>query len=172
MLYNLILMLQRKRRYAESREVLRHAVTMRHSNELYETFRLWTAFEEALSGNVSQAEKHLATLQGVKINDNLRPLQGMICLLIDLSKQPEAERKKKMFKFVRERLRTSFGKTVPSKAARYVSTAYRRLLKVAGRESKMLWLWGWWYYRQSAWLGILFALALFLTLLMMRLFAR
>ena len=62
MLYNLIIMLQRKKLYDDCREVIRYAVNMRHSDEIHDVFRLWAAFEEGLQGNVSEARKHLAAL--------------------------------------------------------------------------------------------------------------
>jgi tetratricopeptide (TPR) repeat protein len=62
MLYNLVLMLQRQDRYAESLDIIRHAVTLRHDEQLYEIFRVSAAFEEALLGNMGEATKHLASL--------------------------------------------------------------------------------------------------------------
>src|SRR6185503_15505341 len=77
MLYNLILMLQRVRRYDEALEVLRHAVTLRHSTDLYASFRIWAAFEEALRGNKEASQQQLALLPAEMITDARRPLHTM-----------------------------------------------------------------------------------------------
>jgi tetratricopeptide (TPR) repeat protein len=154
MLYNLVIMLQRKKRYEESREIIRHAVAMRHAGDLYESFRLWAAFEEALQGNLSQAQAHLSTLPAEHIKAYLRPVQAMAQILINLG-QRSAIGKKDIFNAVRNGLTAAFGNTRPYQAARYVRAGYLRFLKVAARDSTRLKLWGWWYYRGTAWVTVL-----------------
>ncbi len=159
MLYNLVIMLQHKGRYDECREIIRHAVALRHGGDLYEAFRLWAAFEEALGGNFSQAEAHLATLPSRQIKAYHVPLRAMTQILIDVGKQsPGTE--KQLFNFVRDKLCAAFEKTVPYQATRYVRDGYHRFLRVVARDSTRLRFWGWWYYRRSNWLAVLMLILL------------
>ena len=150
MLYNLAIMLQQLGRYEDCRGVIRHAVSLRHEEKIYEVFRLWAAFEEALAGNAAIAEQHLATLTPENIKQNFRPVEVMTRLLIRLQSTPAGERKA-FFKSVREKLRTAFGKTPPGKSTRYVRDAYRRFIALSAGQGggTELRVWGWWYYGQS-----------------------
>ncbi len=147
MLYNLVMMLHRQRRYGEGREIIRHAVTMRHGVELHELFRLWAAFEEALLGNTARAEQHLATLPAEAVQEQHRPLEVMTQLLVALHRdsvtEPDALRRT-----IRTSLRTAFKRKDPRHAARFVRDSYRRFLSVAApRAGGVLFrLWGWWFY--------------------------
>jgi tetratricopeptide (TPR) repeat protein len=155
MLYNLVIMLQRKGRHEESSGVIRHAVALRHGAELHELFRLWAAFDEALLGNIVLAEQHLATLPAEAIQEQHRPLQLMTQLLITLGREPHQNRRT-LCQTVRTSLRAAFGKGHPFQAARYVRHSYRRLLSAPALDpgGAGLWIWGWWYYRGAAWLWV------------------
>jgi cellulose synthase operon protein C len=146
MLYNLVIMLQRKGRFDESRDVIRHAVALRHGGDLHQVFRLWAAFEEALSGNTTQAEHHLATLPTEAIQGHHRPVQIMTQLLISLS-QPAGDAKT-LRQAIRTGLRTAFGGQYPCHAPHYVRAGYRRFIPVAARRlgGMPFRLWGWWFY--------------------------
>ena len=148
MLYNLIIMLQRLKRYDETREVIRHAVGLRHEENLYPIFRLWAAFEEALGWNNTSAKHHLATLSVDRIPDGFRPIHAMTLLLIRVRDEPSATRAS-LSKTIRKEVSTSFGKRRPCEASQYVRDAYRRFIAVIAREtaSPAIRWWGWWYYR-------------------------
>lgn len=150
MLYNLVIMLQQLGRYEGCRDIIRHAVTLRHEEKLYEVFRLWAAFEEALAGNVSASEQHLATLSRENIKEQFRPAEIMTRLLIRLAGVPPAE-KKAFFKNVRAELQSAFAKTRPSKSTRYVRDGYRRFIAELCDQGggTQLRLWGWWFYGQK-----------------------
>jgi tetratricopeptide (TPR) repeat protein len=151
MLYNLILMLQRKGRYEESCELIRHAVSLRHGEDLYQVFRVWAAFEEALRGNIEQAEAHLATVPANDVREHLLPVKAMTQILATLSRQTDAERKQGL-QTVQNRLKKTFGKRRPCKATRYARDGYWRFLDAAAPRVPGLRWWGWWYYRGAAWL--------------------
>ena len=164
MLYNLVIMLQRQKRFAESVEIIRHAVALRHEEELHATFRLWAAFEEALAGNSPAAAQHLATLTSENAQPKPQPLRTMTELLIDLHRQP-AENGKSFAKIIRDRLRKAFEKRRPCNAPRYVRDGYRRFISKAAPQAGGLGfkLWGWWYYRGPVWF-LIPAVALLITL--------
>ena len=161
MLYNLVIMLQRKGRVDESRDVIRHAVALRHGGELHEVFRLWAAFEEALQGNTALAEQHLATLPSDAVQEQHRPVQIMAQLLVTLGRDPIRDRKT-FRKAVRTSLRAAFGKLHPYQATRYVRDGYRRLLSAPALEpgGGSLWVWGWWFYRGASWLWLVLLILL------------
>jgi tetratricopeptide (TPR) repeat protein len=150
MLYNLVVMMHRKGQFEEGWQIIRHAVTLRHTSDLHEIFRLWAAFEEALAGNISLAGQHLATLPPESIREGHRPLQTMTQLLI-----AQAEGKQDS-PAIRSQLRATFGKEHPSQAERYTRAAYRRFMAAVALQAGGfgLRLWGWWYYRGLAWLWI------------------
>ncbi len=156
MLYNLVIMLQRKGRHEESRDVIRHAVALRHGEDLYEIFRLWAAFEEALLGNTTLAEQHLANLPDEAVKEHHRPLQIMTQLLITLSRDSAADRKTLRRTF-QTTLRAAFRNTHPSRATRDVRDGYRRFLSAAAPNVGGLGfrLWGWWFYRGASWWPII-----------------
>jgi tetratricopeptide (TPR) repeat protein len=155
MLYNLVLMLQRTARYAEARDVICHAVGLRHGVDLYEVFRLWAAFEEALIGNIALAQQHLATLQTQSVREARRPVQVMTQLLISLRCSP-AQDKSTLLRSIRTSVRSAFGRLHPYEADHYARKAYLRFLRVAVAQlgGPALWLWGRWYYRGWAWLWL------------------
>ncbi len=161
MLHNLIIMLQRKGRYEESREIIRHAVALRHGAELYEVFRLWAAFEEALLGNTTLAEQHLATLPVEAVKELHRPVQIMTQLLISLG-QARAADSKTLRRTLQTSLQAAFRKTHPCRATRYVRDAYRRFVSAAAPKAGGLGfrLWGWWFYRGAGWWPIILAIPL------------
>jgi hypothetical protein len=161
MLYNLIIMLQRLKRYDETRDVLRHAVGLRHEENLYAIFRLWAAFEEALGSNNAAAEQHLTTLSIDRIPDGFRPIHAMTRLLIRIRAEPPATRAS-LSKTIRKDLSTGFGDLRPYRASRYVRDAYHRCISVVAREtglSSIRW-WGWWNYRGTSQLWSLAVLIL------------
>jgi tetratricopeptide (TPR) repeat protein len=147
MLYNLAIMLQRKKRYEENREVIRCAVSLRHSDELHDVFRLWAAFEEGLLGNLSEARAHLAALSAGLSRPRLGPLRTMTQILIEI-RQPDSDLNPKQIK---SRLKAAFGKTSPANADRYVRDGYRRFLRVASPQVRGLAFWGWWH--SHGWTG-------------------
>jgi hypothetical protein len=153
MLYNLMLMLQRRGRHEECRELIRHAVTLRHSDDLYGVFRLFAAFEEALSGNNELAGQHLAALPANAIKDDIRPLRVMTELLLA---RPEAADGRAFFKDARNKLRAAFKMRSPSRAGQYARAGYRRFMRAILRDSNDLGfrLWGWQYYWGTRWLWI------------------
>ena len=155
MLYNLVLMLHRKGRYEEGREIIRHAVSLRHERELYGTFRLWAAFEEAVEGNDDLALQHLALLPTEDVKEYYQPLFPMTRLLLDLRKGGVSNNTR--FKEVRDKVKSIFGTTRPSKRVLYVRDGYGRLLKAAAPTAGglQLRLWGLWYYRQIAWFKVM-----------------
>ena len=152
MLFNLILMLQRARRYDESLEVLRHAVTMRHSTDLYGSFRVWTAFEEAIRGNKEAAQQQLATLPPEIITDVRRPLHAMTELLLDVH-FGRGDRKK-LLRSIKDRLTQVFAGWHPCKAEPYTKYGYLRFIDIVSHHlhATHLWVWGQWYYRGVSWL--------------------
>jgi hypothetical protein len=161
MLYNLIIMLQRLKHYDETREVIRHAVGLRHEENLYAIFRLWAAFEEALGWNNAVAEQHLTTLSQDRIPDGFRPIHTMTRLLIRVRAEPP-ETRASLSKTIRKEVSTSFGNSRPCRASQYVRDAYRRFISVVAREtgsSGIRW-WGWWYYRGTSQLWSLAVLIL------------
>ncbi len=156
MLNNLVLMLQRKHRYAESREVVRHAVSLRHSEHLFANFRIWAAFEEALDDNLTLAAQHISSLPGT-LKEHLEPLRAMAELLILRGKTP-GEKPPAFFKKVRSRLKKSFGKRLPNQTEPYVQNAYKRFCRRLSNEPAPLAfrLWSTWFY----WGGVNIAIAL------------
>jgi hypothetical protein len=161
MLYNLVLMLQRKGRYEQSRDVIRHAVALRHEEQLYEVFRLWAAFEEALLGNTTLAEQHLATLPVEAVKEHNRPVQIMTQLLITLGRESSAD-SKTLRRTLQTSLQAAFRKTHPCRATRYVRDAYRRFVAAAAPKAGGFGfrLWGWWFYRGASWWRIFMAVGL------------
>ena len=153
MLYNLILMLQRKARHEEARELIRHAVSLRHGEDLYQSFRVWAAFEEALQGNAAGAEAHLATLPAGELDEPLRPVRTMAQLLSDLDHATDRPNRPTLRK-VQNALREVFGKRRPYHTNRYVRDSYWRFLKVAAPRLPGLRWWGWWYYLGPTWMVI------------------
>jgi hypothetical protein len=152
MLYNLILMLQRVRRYDEALEVLRHAVTLRHSTDLYASFRIWAAFEEALRGNKEAAQQQLAILPTEMITDARRPLHTMTELLLDVH-LGRGDRKQ-LLKAIKERLGQAFAGWHPCSAEPYTKHGYLRFIDVVCHHLRAtrLWIWGRWFYRGDRWL--------------------
>jgi hypothetical protein len=146
MLYNLVVMLQRKGRFDQGREIIRHAVALRHGEGLHEVFRLWAAFEEALSGNIVQARQHLATLPTEAIQEHHRPVQIMTQLLIAIGQRGGDQTT--LRQSVRTGLRTAFRGRYPCQAAHYVRHGYRRFMSVAAPRlgGGLFRLWGWWFY--------------------------
>ncbi len=159
MLYNLTIMLQRRRRHEEARELIRHAVSLRHTENLYESFRVWAAFEEALQGNAAEAEAHLATLPAGELDKHLHPIRTMTKLLGALERPADGSERPTL-RAVRNELRASFGKRRPCQASRNVRDSYWRFLKAAALRLPRLRWWGWWYYRGPAWLVIPVVIAL------------
>jgi hypothetical protein len=153
MLYNLVIMLQRQGCYDESREIIRHAVALRHGEDLYEQFCLWAAFEEALLGNAAQAEQHLVAFSAKNTKGHLRPLLVMTQILIRSSREPASGAGERS-RMVRKELRVAFDKRHPSQSTRYVRAGYRRFLTVVSRDSASLWCWCWWFYRGQRWLWV------------------
>jgi hypothetical protein len=155
MLYNLVIMLQRLKRHEESREIIRHAVQLRHEERLYEEFRLWAAFEEAISGNLLEAEAHLAALAPENVKEHNRPLQIMARLLVDFLRKSTIE-KKCFLGTIRKQLPAAFGKGHPAAATQYVRDSYKRFISVVSSRSDGIEfrLWGWWQYRGAHWLWI------------------
>jgi tetratricopeptide (TPR) repeat protein len=147
MLYNLVIMLQHKQRYDESREIIRYAVNLRHGDELHDVFRLWAAFEEGLMGNPTGAKAHLAALPKGFSPSNLGPVRTLTEILIEIY-EPGAE-KGRLCQTIKTRLKTAFNKTRPSQSPRYVRDGYRRFLRAASKEVSGLKIWGWWFYRVS-----------------------
>jgi len=160
MLYNLVIMLHRKGHYEESLEIIRHAVTLRHNKDLYETFRAWTAFEEALAGNFAAAERHLVSLPAEDISEQLRPLQVMTQLLLA---QPvkSADQASNIVGTIRSRLRSAFGQRRPYETDQYTRDGYARFIGAAARAGggMRLRMWGWWFYRGAAWSWMLLGIA-------------
>ena len=152
MLYNLIIMLQRKKLYDDCREVIRHAVNMRHSDELHDVFRLWAAFEDGLQGNISEARTHLTALPAAASPPGLAPVRAMTEILLQL-REPNLD-KRGGLKEIKSRLKAAFEKIRPSQSSRYVRDGYCRFLRTASKEVKGLSFWGWWFYRQTDWLKL------------------
>jgi tetratricopeptide (TPR) repeat protein len=144
MLYNMVIMLQRLGRCEESRQVIRHAVSLRHSQELYAVFKAWAAFEEALLGNIDEAAKHLSGLPSAGIDEDLKPVIAMVRLLIELARKPGLSRTERS-KMVRKNIRAGFGRLRPYKAGHYVRKGYRRFFQVVSRDSWSLRFWSWWF---------------------------
>jgi tetratricopeptide (TPR) repeat protein len=153
MLYNLILMLHRKGRYDDCLEIIRHAKTLRHEGDLYETFVLWSAFEEAVHGNWSPAEASLSCLSNDRIKDDDRPLWTMSRLLVDNSRKTRAERIEAS-PAVRASLAKSFQRNLPYQHPKYTRDAYWRFIKIISLDRAALRLWGWWFYRKHSWFGV------------------
>jgi hypothetical protein len=156
MLYNLVIMLHRKGHYEESLEIIRYAVTLRHHGDLYETFRVWTAFEEALAGNLAMAERHLVSLPAEGISEQLRPLQVMTQLLLAQSGK-SADQVSASVRTIRTKLRSAFGQRHPYQTDQYTRDGYGRFISVAARAGggMRLRLWAWWFYRGATWLWML-----------------
>jgi tetratricopeptide (TPR) repeat protein len=156
MLYNLVLMLQRKGRYEESCEIIRYAVGLRHDVDLFETFRIWAAFEEALAGNTTFAQQHLNSLAADKLSPARRPLQVMTQILIDLRNRKFAD-KKSASRSIRSSLRVVFGDSPPSKSDPYTRGAFTRFIKAAatqGAGQDLRW-WARWYWPETKFLWLL-----------------
>ena len=121
-------------------------MALRHGADLHQVFRLWAAFEEALSGNTALAQQHLATLPNEAIRAHNRPVQVMTQLLIALSQQSEDA--KALRQTVRTGLRKAFGGHYPCHASPYARDGYRRFMSAAApRLGGMPFrLWGWWFY--------------------------
>jgi tetratricopeptide (TPR) repeat protein len=153
MLYNLTTMLHRKGRYTESREVVRRAVRLRHSEDLYQSFRVWAAFEAALEGELPAAGQHLETLSADEVKHHLRPLFEMTRLLI-ARPQEQASGEKAFFARIQAKMKSSFGKRHPSASGRYVRDGYRRFIRAVTQDSRdwRFRLWCRWYYRGLGWL--------------------
>jgi cellulose synthase operon protein C len=146
MLYNLSVMLQRARQDNEAYEVIRHAVELRHTAELYIVFRLWAAFEEALRHNRAAAEQHLTALSAEAITDERRPLFEMSKLLIEAT--ADGVNRKQMLTTIKSRLREAFNRRRPYQADAYTKRAYLRFLDKVSHHlaATNLWLWGRWFY--------------------------
>ena len=149
MLYNLVIMLQRKKQYEQTREVIRYAVNLRHGDEFHDAFRLWAAFEEALQGNIEEARTHLAALPVRVSRAGLEPVRAMTQILIQL-RQPGGD-SKQVLQTVKSNLRAAFDKSRPCRSVRYVRDGYGRFISTASRQLNGLALWGWWYYRGGDW---------------------
>jgi tetratricopeptide (TPR) repeat protein len=158
MLYNLIIMLQRKKLYDDCREVIRHAVNLRHSDELHDVFRLWAAFEEGLLGNISEARTHLAALPAAASPPGLAPVRTMTEILLKI-REPGLG-KRGLLKEIKSRVKAAFAKIRPCKSSRYVRDGYCRFLRAASKEVGGLSFWGWWFYRQTDWFKLAPILAL------------
>jgi tetratricopeptide (TPR) repeat protein len=152
MLYNLVIMLQRKKQYEQTREIIRYAVNLRHGDEFHDVFRLWAAFEEGLQGNMEEAQAHLAALPAKILRASLEPIRVMTQILIQI-RQPAADRKD-LLQTIKSRLRSAFGTTHPCNNVRYVRDGYGRFLRAASKELNGLALWGWWYYRGKDWFKV------------------
>jgi tetratricopeptide (TPR) repeat protein len=154
MLYNLALMLQRARRFDEARDLIREAVTLRHTSDLYEYFRTHAAFEEALLGNADDARKHLAALPaGDHIRRDLRPLRAMTGILLGLDRPRSAEKDKRLANF-KGAVKEAFDNVNPAKHPRIIREAYRRFALVADQKVPGAQFWTSWYYRGTDWLRI------------------
>jgi len=158
MLYNLVVMLHRQGKFQEGLEIIRHAVRLRHGENLHQVFRLWAAFEEALAGDIPLAERHLATLPLESVPEAGRPLQEMTQLLIALQQKATDDRPDA--RAVRSRLRAAFGKKHPYQEDQYTRDGYARFIGVAMRQTGgvALRLWSLWYYREAAWIWIALAI--------------
>jgi hypothetical protein len=158
MLYNLVIMLQRKGRLEETRRIIRHAVSLRHGEDLYPVFRLWAAFEEALDGKAALAREHLAALPKEAVKEGYLPLYAMTQLLIDVSEPVPGEGYS--FQEAKAKLRSAFAKKRPCQASVYVREGYKRAVKRigVGPGSFGFRTWALWNYRGSRW-GILLAVA-------------
>ncbi|HTD88045.1 MAG TPA: hypothetical protein VK850_15835, partial [Candidatus Binatia bacterium] len=146
MLYNLVLALQRHGGEDEALEVIRHAVAMRHWQDLFEVFRSWAAFEEAVRGNMAQAERHLAAVPVASTNDYAKCFRVMAQLLVDCSKTlpPEERITSRM---VRQRLKATFQNRHPYLGDACTKSAYHRFIrKASGQLGTGVRLWGWWYF--------------------------
>jgi tetratricopeptide (TPR) repeat protein len=162
MLYNLVIMLQHKKRYEESREIIRHAVNLRHGEELHDVFRLWAAFEEGLLGNPGAAKAHLAALPAGFSPASLGPVRTLTEILIDIHEA--GSEKGRLFESIKSRLKEAFGKLRPCQSPRYVRAGYRRFMRAAAKEVDGLSFWGWWFYRGYEWLGLGLLLAMVLLM--------
>jgi cellulose synthase operon protein C len=153
MLYNLVIMLHRLGRHEEASEVIRHAVALRHSGDLYQTLCLWAAFEEAVRRNLAQAERHLATLPPESVTKERRPIRVMSRLLIRLLGASPAERPG-LAREIPTTLRAAFSGSHPYATDHFTRNAYLRFIETAAQElgDRKLWLWGRWFHRGPAWL--------------------
>jgi cellulose synthase operon protein C len=151
-LYNLVFMLQSLQRFEEAREVIRHAVQLRHEPHQFRTFTIWAAFEEALAGNLAEATRYLARLPAGAPDDGVQPMRVMTELLITLGPNP-GESRQQRFASVRAGLRTAFPALRPFAVSVVTREGYRRWIrKVAGELGGLrLRLWGWWFYRGWDW---------------------
>jgi tetratricopeptide (TPR) repeat protein len=155
MLNNLIVMLHRLKRHDEAFEVIRHAVALRHGDDLFEVFSVWAAFEEAVRGNLAKAQQHLAALPTESVNEHRRPAQLMTQLLIELKRAAIKERST-LFKTARATLRSAFSGRRPFNAEPYAREAYLRLMREVAPDLGGLGprLWGRWFYRGGDWLWL------------------
>ncbi len=167
MLYNLVLMLVTKRRHDESRDVIRHAVNLRHQHDLYEVFRAWAAFEEALLGNADACRQHLARLPA-KLGPTAHPVRKMAEVLLyqqggsceipppipgkeadAAGARPNSQggpARELTNAEIRAKLKAGFVGARPDKANIYVREAYRRFMRVAGKNRFLLRVWAWFFY--------------------------
>jgi hypothetical protein len=152
MLHNLVVMLHQSKRHDEAFEVIRHAVALRHGDDLFEVFTVWAAFEEAIRGNLARAEQHLKALPTDSLNEHRRPVQLMTQLLLEL-KRAAGQGRSTLFKTTRTILRSAFGGRRPFAAEPYAREAYSRLMIEVARDLGGIGprLWGHWFYRGSDW---------------------
>jgi len=146
MLYNLVVALQKLRQHDAALEVIRYGVTMRHWQDLFESFQSWAAFEEAIRGNISQAERHLAAIPVASENKFANAFRIMAQLLVDLPK-PLPKEERITARTVRQRLRATFKGRPIARADHYTKSAYQRFIRLASRQLGIgLRVWGWFFF--------------------------
>ncbi len=165
MLYNLILMMHRAGRYDESLEIIRHGVELKHSEDLYESFRIWAAFEEALLGRAEVAEAHLSALPREKVKQHLLPNEAMTRVLIQTVRQTPEQRHASLPQ-IREQIKKSFGDQHPCRHSGYPRISYRRFLRVMAPQVNGIRWWGWWYYIDMTWISVPVSISCFLTVIL------
>ncbi len=127
MLYNLVIMYHQCRRFGDAAQVLRHIVGLPHSEGIYQTVHTWTAFEEALAGNLEQAGRHLASLPKEPSAETAR-IRELACLLVDRG-DPTLPPPANWDHEVKSRIKNVFAGTPPSRADPYSRSGYLRFFR-------------------------------------------
>ena len=134
MLHNLVWALQHNGRGAETHEVIRHALTLPGRDDSRARFQLWTAIEEALTGNVPAANERLAVLKGGPLEDYDQTLRTFLGVLLEFQPPDGGKRE-----FTREHARQLAEFRSANRHNRAMRHALRRGLRLIARSAANRW---------------------------------